>query len=158
MFESLEDPLKWWEKIYYPIYRFFSGIKYLVKDIGQVITTGFPHKQAWNFYGWHSQMVAKRLRLLREDTKGWPMGLTLDEWNDILDQMIWSFEHCEDDVLPEYPPNYEHRWLQETHENGSISLTPLGKGKPDWSKQIAHSKRINKGLHLFAKHYLDLWS
>ena len=158
MFEDLNDPLTWWEKLYYPTYRFFVGVKYLVKDIGQVITTGFPHKQAWSFYGWHSGVVVKRLKFLRQDTKGWPMGLTLEEWNDILDQIIWSFEHCEDDVPVEYPPGYDHRWLQEKHESGSISMTPLGKGKLDRSKQIAHSKRINKGLHLFAKYYFDLWS
>ena len=66
------------------------------------------------------------------------------EWLDTLDKMIYAFKNEE--------PEYEGDFIPMT-------LTPTDESL--WEKYLEdmnrHSERVKEGLHLFAKHYHDLW-
>jgi len=107
---------------------------------------------------WHSQIVVPRLKLLKERNMGYPGGLTNEEWHDILDKMIWSFENHDNGPNPIYSEDYDHRYEVIELDNGNTQYRPLNKtGTIDWSPIEKHNEQVQEGLDLFAKYYLNLW-
>lgn len=148
---------KWWEKPYYSCYRVFGNVKYWFKKLRQRWTTGFAHEEAWDFCHWHSKVVVPRLKLLRTQNMGHPADLTEEGWENIIDQMIWSFENHDITIDSEYPDDYDHRQEVTQTETG-IQIRMLGDPSTiDRSKNIAHHERVQEGLDLFAKYYQNLW-
>jgi hypothetical protein len=83
-------------------------------------------------------------------------------WDDILDKMIWSFEQ----ILEE---NWEEQyWIKKPildlekrpgdEDKEVFPVRWLQKGECDWDGLKKHQKRIQEGLNLFGKHYLNLWT
>jgi len=100
-----------------------------------------------------------------DDTLAWDKGH--ENWDKILDKMIWSFEQL-------HPDN---DWEQQFH-TGEIDVVWIpsenldGNGEPvsyemtkgpkdthnfDIDGFMEHSKRIDEGIKLFGKYYRDLW-
>lgn len=137
--DSLEDyKPTLFEKIYWPIYRFVSRRTYGLKKLYQRITTGFPHEQSWEFISWHSKIVVPRLKMLRKNLVGHPACLnSVEEWEEILDKIIWSFENVDNDPSPmpyRGKAIKEYRAILEEHQN-----------------------KVQEGLDLFGKYYRGLW-
>lgn len=91
----------------------------------------------------------------QNDSFAWEMGH--QQWKEIIDKMIWSFEQIVDD-------NWEEQYWEEIPEidfDSHISdLRPLRwkkTGKCDWKGMQAHQNRIQEGLDLFGKYYTGLW-
>ena len=64
-----------------------------------------------------------------------PGNTTEQEWNEILDEMIWAFEQkCRDDWMEDYDYN---KWDREGVK--------------------AHQERMSNGFRLFGKYYENLW-
>lgn len=107
---------------------------------------------------WHSEIVVPRLKLLKERNMGYPGGLTNEEWHDILGKMIWSFENNDNDPDPIYSEDYDHRYEVIELDNGGTQYKSLNEtGTIDWSPVEKHNARVQEGLDLFAKYYLNLW-
>ena len=88
---------------------------------------------------------------------GYPGGLTNEEWHDILDKMIWSFENNDNQPRPIYSEDYDHRY-EVTKLDGGTQYKSLNEtGTVDWSPVEKHNARVQEGLDLFAKYYLNLW-
>jgi len=118
---------------------------------------GFPLEQVWEFHCWHSEIVVPRLKLLKKIRSKHPTDLTNEEWGDILDKMIWSFENHDDVIEPTYSEDYDHRYEVASYEKFT-SYTTLNKtGTIDWSPVRKHETKVQEGLDLFAKYYLNLW-
>jgi hypothetical protein len=106
---------------------------------------------------WHSEIVVPRLKLLKERNMGYPGGLTNEEWHDILGKMIWSFENNDVHISPIYSEDYDHRYELIELDNGNTQYIPLNEtGTVDWSPVEKHNARVQEGLDLFAKYYLNL--
>lgn len=158
LFADVGRELNWFEKKYYRALRAFSETKYWLKGVVQWLKYGFPLYQSWNFYGWHADMVLPRLRHLRNNLNGHPSLInSIEEWREILDKMIWSFENCEEIPHPVYSDDFDHRY-KVTEENGMKSYISMNEtGTVDWTPLKEHSERVQEGLGLFAKYYTNLW-
>lgn len=143
------------------------------------LLTGFPHAEAWNFNSYHAQWCLPRLKYLRDNLFSCPSTLSpshsiippknstkkqkqefskkLQTWKQILNKIIWSFEHFDDHINPIYPRNYDRRMKKIFYEDGSVSYTSIDDRSPDFSPLDKHHKRVQEGLDLFAKYYFDLW-
>jgi len=56
--------------------------------------------------------IIPRLQRYREVMNGFPIGLTMEEWMDIVDEIIWLFEQIEDGICAknmEEAPEYYKR-------------------------------------------------
>jgi len=107
---------------------------------------------------WHSKIVVPRLKLLKKRNIGYPGGLTNEKWHDILDKMIWSFENNDAHIRPIYSEDYDHRYEAIKLDSGNTQYKPLNEtGSIDWSPIEKHNERVQEGLDLFAKYYLNLW-
>ena len=143
----------------------------------------------WNMDGTLAILILPMLKQLRDTKHGSPSGMPAfgqtsnsaqfcfafyeegdrladltghQQWKDILEEMIWTFEQLQPDydwedqywlVRPEidftdYPEDIEQachpvRWKVE--------------GKCDWDGRAAHAARIQHGLETFGRHFHDLW-
>jgi len=81
-----------------------------------------------------AHIVLPMLVQLKLTQHGHPANLTEQEWDDILDEMIWAFEQkCRDDWMDDY----DYSW--------------------DSEEAKVHQERMTNGFKLFGKYYETLW-
>lgn len=103
-------------------------LKREVRFFYQRKTRGFDDSDMWNLDYSLAKLILPRLKLFRKQPAGYPNNLTAKQWQDILDEMIWSFTwYCGE------------QWSY---------------GK-DYA---ANSKRADEGLKLFAEYFGSLWT
>ena len=157
LFGGMVGKIKWYEKVYYRTLRAFEETRYFFRKLYQKVRYGFPLYECWDFKSAHSSWALPRLKYFRANLSGHPSGLTLEEWEQILDKMVWSFEHHDDDIRPIYSDDYDHRYAMSKSDKFT-TYRPLNEtGTVDWSPLEDHSKRVQEGLELFAKYYQNLW-
>lgn len=70
-----------------------SRIKSLINKYKNRIKYGFFDDETWNLDYIMAKFILPRLKRFRDVTKCYPPELkSLDEWQKILDKMIWSFD------------------------------------------------------------------
>lgn len=86
---------------------------------------------------------------------GYHPDFTPEEWEKVIDELIWTFEYLTDDErFNPFPDYYEGKeW------NFNLEKTPEQKQLFDeWMKKNNElEERKQKGLELFAKYYCHLW-
>lgn len=94
---------------------------------------------------------------MREHGQAHPCEMTFEEWHDILDKIIWSCEHWDDNIEPIYSEDYIHGY--EVVEEGDITrYIPLNKtGTIDLTPRQEHQTKVQLGFDLLGKHFLNLW-
>lgn len=175
-------PLPWWKKIlYYPKW-WYGDIVYWLKKQYQRIRYGFPLEESWSFNSACAKWALPRLKKLRQNCISHPVSLcgndhqehfipckeapitSTDEskcseakWHEILDKIIWSFEHFDDMVDPVYPDDYDHRQVVTEVSDRGIRFSAVDKREIDWTPVNEHAKKLQEGFELFGKHFQDLW-
>lgn len=118
-------------RIYHLRYNRKEAIRLLRRDVKflwQRITRGFDDSETWSLDYSLAKLILPRLKRFRElDPCFIPTDMTHDEWNTILDKMIYAFEWAASDS----------RWYNECSEE--------------------ESARVNEGLKLFAEYYFAMW-
>jgi len=84
------------------------------------------------------------------------------QWDDILDQMIWSFTqlNLKDDGEDQFWRQHPEIDFDEYPEDKGKPSTPLRwkvEGDLDFEGLKAHRAKVQKGLELFGKYYSNLW-
>jgi hypothetical protein len=80
-------------------YRIRSAIKHW----WQRRTRGWDDRDTWSLDWTIAKFVLPRLRRFREVSNGYPADMTKEEWDTILNRMIYALEVCSDDS----------EWLEE---------------------------------------------
>ena len=89
----------------------------------------------WSMDHTLAPIILPMLIQLKATQHGHPADLTEQEWDDILDEMIWAFEQkCRDDWMEDYDYN---KWDREGAK--------------------AHQERMSNGFRLFGRYYENLW-
>lgn len=100
--------------------------KRAIKFFWQRRIRGFDDSETWSMDNSLSKLILPRLKRFKKVKIGSPSSLSKEEWDQIIDRMIYSFE-----------------WLAA--------------GKQFESENEIEIKKVNEGLHFFAKYYRDLW-
>ena len=88
----------------------------------------------------------------------YPSEITAEQWEDVLDEIIWTFEYIQDEgeTMNPFPifrkdePLDEYFKREKTSEEKQLLR--------DWSTRgNLLEQRREKGLALFAKYYIHLW-
>lgn len=98
----------------------------------QLKSEGFCDAETWGLDSVIAEFILPRLRRFREILAGYPIGLSVHEWETILDDMIFAFD-----------------WSLNNEEDKYDNLTDVEK-EENW-------RRYDKGMNLFAKWFRDLW-
>jgi len=94
------------------------------------------------------------------DDEAWETGHK--QWEDIMDEMIWTFEQLQPDY--DWEAQYwitrpEIDWAKYPEDEGKLT-TPVRwkvEGECDWQGRLKHAERIQAGLNLFGEYYQNLW-
>ena len=105
-------------------------IKRWFKHFWQRRTRGWDDRETWNLDYSLALIIAPRLKRFKELTHCHPMDITMNQWYNVLDKMIFTFEKLADD---------EYQWP----------------GIGDNSEETI--KAVEEGRELFHKYYHDLW-
>jgi len=96
-----------------------------------------------------ARFILPRLMVFKEHCERTPnLNMTSEEWNDILDKMIYAFERiaCQtEEDTPEYKAYIKAIW------NNEMDLVDLKRAAK------ASLKPISEGLSLYHKYYRCLW-
>lgn len=85
--------------------------------------------------------------------------IALDQWNYILDEMIFAFEHHTNDLWEEEFHSGKHDIRWKCNEDGSSTMV-IGENdthKCDYEGLHKVHARITNGFRLFGKYYQNLW-
>jgi hypothetical protein len=92
------------------------------------------------------------------DNDSWK--LAHDQWDEAMDKMIWSFEQiCLDDRDSQFHSGHSN-WAMQPLPQGGGSVMVAGPGhtaKFDQKGYTAYHEKIQEGLDLFGKYYMNLW-
>ena len=136
----------------YPTHRFYHNWLYDWFGYSPKQKTSVKiHKyDTWSMDHTLAPIILPMLVQLKETTHSHPANLTEQEWDEILDEMIWAFEQkCKDDWEDTYYGPYTE------NPDGSI----LG-GRFEWIDDEGlkkHQERMSNGFRLFGKYYENLW-
>ena len=121
----------------YPTHRFYHNWLYnwFGYSPSQSVKVKIHNYDTWSMDDTLAPIILPMLVQLKETTHGHPADLTEQEWDEILDKMIWAFEQkCRDDWMEDYDYN---KWDREASK--------------------AHQERMSNGFRLFGKYYENLW-
>lgn len=119
--ESIWESVQKWPRKFWRTIKFFY----------QRRTRGFDDSETWALDTSLSRLIVPRLKRFKELNDGFPVPIfeTYEQWNEALDEIIWSFEWFAN----------EERWNLSNEE------------------EIEQLKRAEAGIQLFAKHFDHLW-
>lgn len=115
-------------------------------------------------------IIHPALVLFREKNTGYPNGLTEDEWNTILDKMIFAFSQIispwedgdfytgvDDYVWKPVDKNGELTFDESEFFGWEMEEGPNHTGKFDVEKYNVYEQKIQEGCELFGKYFRGLW-
>lgn len=102
------------------------------------LSHGYQGVEAWDFCGWAGQEIPKRLKGLKELKTCAPENLSVEEFNVIIDKMIWAFENF--DKVPHLVCG------DEEYDVSNYSAVAR-----------KYNARVQEGLFLFADYFGALW-
>jgi hypothetical protein len=117
-------------------------------DIEREVSISIDNYDTWSMDSTLSLLIHPMLVQLKATQHGHPANMTEQEWNEILDEMIWAFEQkCRDDWESDY---YEYE--DDNTERFGMKLV-----WEDRAGAKAHQERMSNGFRLFGKYYENLW-
>ena len=134
-----------------------------IKWFFQKILRGYSTLELWNLDYTFSKFILKRLKAFQKMKRyGHPSDLkSMEEWNSIIDKMIFSFEYAQFDYgMDEDYLGHNRIWepIQEKQEVFKINNKPV---YVNWryNKDIhdIDHKKYQEGIELFSKYFSNLW-
>lgn len=91
------------------------------------------------------------------DNAAWEQGHK--QWEEILDKMIWSFEQINTDWEEQFESGVHDFYFEKVPGTSCSEMKhgPNHTYKYDTVGAIKYQERIQEGLELFGKYYMDLW-
>ena len=117
-------------------------------DSEREVSISIDNYDTWSMDSTLSLLIHPMLVQLKATQHGHPANMTEQEWDEILDEMIWAFEQkCRDDWESDY---YEYE--DDNTERFGMKLV-----WEDRAGAKAHQERMSNGFKLFGKYYENLW-
>jgi len=158
----------WW--IRYGIWNWIGwrGDLYrYIKRFFQRGCRGYGDCDVWDFHSYLSEVISGGVKDLIEDTSGHPCNLkNLDEWKDILTEILWTFDTASkisSGNLLYLPPHErsekEMKKLQKFADDCEIGLNKyeITKGTKYTVMTYSECEKYEKGWFLFQKYFFNLW-
>lgn len=132
------------------MYRFFYKLGdfcYKIKWFFQRLFKGYSDEELWNLNDHIIKYTLKRLKVFRKETQGFPSDLnSFEEWERILDEIIWAMEYVSSDDTPYW--DLKEKYGIELAEDGRLKYIV------EFEKL---EERSRKGFEYFGKYLNALW-
>lgn len=143
---------------FYEIIDFFKCLPRELKWFWQRGRRGYSDKDIWNMDYWFLDIIVPMLKKLKETKHGYPVDLTPEKWDKILDRMIFCFKEANDDTCSMIN-EYEERFMIETFGNQPKENKELQQNFIKRANEIEEYqlKMEEEGFQLFSKYFHNLW-
>jgi hypothetical protein len=137
----------WYEIRYRIPRRLFEDIPFYVKRFWQRGIRGYGDSDVWNLFSYLNDVNYKGLIQLRKNKIGHPGNLSVEQWDMILGEIIWTFETLKkiDEMDLIYAPIATKLEREELKDKGYEILTKR------------EERRLRKGQLLYWKYYMNFW-
>lgn len=147
----------------YRLYNRYLDVKHYLKNKYQKYRYGVNDVECYRLYNTFAEFILPRLIHFKqmERYKSFPVELTHEEWEHIIDESIWAFDYIlnEEKYLP-YPP------IKWDWENGADKNYLNREKTPEeiviwnnyYSKMTELNERKQKALEQFVKYFEGFWS
>jgi hypothetical protein len=151
LFDNLPYFLGW------GVYNNYYNVKRFIITVYQKVRYGVSDEECWSLDYTISKFILSRLKhFKRMKRHGHPVDITNDQWDKIIDELIWTFEYLQDpekfNPFPESVYKSQPSW---SPRNQTDEQKRDLKVYMDMSAEL--EERKNKGLELFVKYYSNLW-
>ena len=148
-----------------------KDIKKLAEFKQQRIERGFDDTECWNLESTIAGFVLPRLKHFKEHNNGYPGNdeiPTFEKWNEVLDKMIYAFNHIvnedkyDDEKQNRHGVDFLEMYTFEKQPDGSSIMAKTPKYNEQAmenyrNEQIEDMKKVDEGLQLFGKYFRNLW-
>ena len=138
-------------------YRYYDVQRWIISTY-QRIRYGVADQECWSLDYTLTNYILPRLKHFKKMKRHtYPNDITPEEWEKILDEMIWAFEYMADeDKFIQFPDTGT-----DIFDVNSFNRKKTEKQQHDWDQYLSKSKQLqyrkNEALLLFAKYYEALW-
>lgn len=130
----------WEEKVVRVLTPICSGVKWVLDKIHpRVEYVKLDYWDTWAMDSTLAIIITPMLKQLKATQHGHPIGLTEKQWHKIMDKMIWSFE-CLSSDSGFHGFKFEGDYTRITSR-----------------RYHKHMEKVQEGLDLFGKYYMNLW-
>lgn len=136
---------------YYRIKHWIAGLPLRIKSFFQRGKRGWADCDTWDFDSYLADVISKGVEHLRINSTGHSNGLTEKEWDNILKEIIWTFETYKKIRRTEliYIPSEQFTWKKYNQWKSRAFRWKVMKK--------SEVLRFEKGFDLFKKYFFDLW-
>lgn len=124
----------------------------------------FKQKEIWNLSDTLAKVIHDGLVQFKKLNRyGAPTEFkSIEEWNQVLDQMIYSFNELSTEKKNSPLEQYFQDRMYQTDPMEFIEDLSEGKNPIDipdvvMEEELKYKQKLDKGLELFAKYFEDLW-
>lgn len=140
------------------VYHTYSSFRTWIISKYQQIRYGVADSECWSLDYTFTKFMLPRLKYFKKMKRySYPSDLTPEEWESILDEIIWAFDYMADDekylAMPRYDSDIES--IFKLNKPKTIEQEIEWANYFDKSKSFHHRKE--NALKLFAKYYESLW-
>lgn len=136
-----------------------------VKFFWQRRTRGWDDSETWNLDVTMARFLGPRLRRLKELQRGHPTGITEEEWNTILDKILWSLEYLQDEdkflppsaVMTDRELKIHMPLFEKVEHTEEEKVAADAKFAHYCQCSRANDERCQEGLNLLGKWMRALW-
>lgn len=127
-----------------------------LKRFKEVVTS--PEHQDWR--GVPGMVIHDMFPDLKESADEEQMAQADARWLEILDQMIYAFDHKNEPDMKNYQFKFHHRVLERL-ENGGSRVSIDNDNEAEYQRYKAdmeeHERKVHEGQKLFGQYYQCLW-
>ncbi len=142
------------------IYDAYKNIIINFKSTYQILRYGVSDRECWQLSQTFTSFILPRLKRYKKMKRfGFPSELTSEQWENVLDEIIFAFEYMNEPEIHNPIPEHWH-YKPETLANYlNREKTPEEKqaNKDYIAKANELDERMKKGLQLFSKFYCEFW-
>ena len=126
----------------------------------QVLRYGVCDRECWQLTNTFTSFILPRLKHYKKMKRtGFPSELTSEQWENILDEIIFAFEYMHEPEIHNPIPKH-WRYEPETLAN-YLAREKTPEEKQAYKDYIAKAneldERMKKGLQLFSIHFNEFW-
>ena len=151
----LLDHIPYGWRVYYKM----SDIRRWFISTYQRIRYGVSDQECWSLDNTLSRFILPRLKHFKKMRRcTYPPDITPEEWENVLDELIWTFEYVLDDGETINPfPSLAKNEDFESYINRDRTEEETKEIEKWKERNEVLEQRKEKGLQLFAKYYQHLW-
>lgn len=145
--------------IFYKITDFFKYLPIEIKWFWQRGTRGYSDRDVWGIDDWFLNIIVPMLEQLKEVKHGYPLDLTSEQWDEILDRMIFCFKEANEETCS-MVNEYETDFIFKIYGNLEKESKELENNYFKRAEEIENYQLQMKeeAFKLFSKYFHALWN